>query len=197
MTERAMPSTPIRLNGDGLVLRAFVDADATAIAEAFTDPDIARWNSGPEYPDPLAAALAWLRVRADWSAGDHASWAISDTSDALLGSVSLFHVSTEQLDGEVGYWVAPAARGRRLAARAVDTVAGFAFRTVGLHRLVLFHAVDNAASCRVALRAGFRLEGTLRQSHRYGDGAFHDEHVHGRLVGDPPAAAAATMAPDH
>ena len=43
----------------------------------------------------------------------------------------------------------------------------------------------NPGSCRVAERAGYLLEGTLRDSHRYGDGRRYDEHVHGRLTTDP------------
>ena len=44
--------------------------------------------------------------------------------------------------------------------------------------------VDNPASCRVATRAGFALEGTHRSSFRYGDGRLHDEHSHARLAAD-------------
>lgn len=31
---------------------------------------------------------------------------------------------------------------------------------------------------------GFLLEGTLRESYRYADGRFHDEHLHARLATD-------------
>jgi RimJ/RimL family protein N-acetyltransferase len=44
--------------------------------------------------------------------------------------------------------------------------------------------VENAASCGVARKAGFLLEGTLRESYRYADGRFHDEHLHARLATD-------------
>ncbi|WP_223884412.1 GNAT family N-acetyltransferase [Micromonospora craniellae] len=42
----------------------------------------------------------------------------------------------------------------------------------------------NPASCRVAERAGYPVEGTLRESHRYGDGRRYDEHLHARLATD-------------
>lgn len=185
MPDTLIPLRPIVLTGYDLVLRAFDDSDVRAIVAAFADPEIARWNAGPFGSDPTAEALDWLRHRADWSAGDHASWAISNSEHELLGSVSLFHVSDEQLDGEIGYWVAPGARGRRVAARGVRLLADWAYGAVGLQRLQLFHAIENVASCRTAERAGFQVEGTLRQSHRYGDGSFHDEHLHGRLAIDP------------
>ena len=46
------------------------------------------------------------------------------------------------------------------------------------------HAVENEASCRVAQKAGFALEGITRKSWRYADGNLHDEHLHARLRTD-------------
>jgi hypothetical protein len=37
----------------------------------------------------------------------------------------------------------------------------------------------------VALKAGYPVEGTLRQSYIYGDGRRYDEHLHARLASDP------------
>jgi RimJ/RimL family protein N-acetyltransferase len=71
-----------------------------------------------------------------------------------------------------------------VAGRALGAVAAFAYSDLDVVRLELYHAVDNAASCRVADKAGFRLEGTLRQSYRYSDGDLHDEHLHARLCTD-------------
>jgi hypothetical protein len=42
----------------------------------------------------------------------------------------------------------------------------------------LTHAVENAASCRVADKAGFRLAEFLPSHKRFGDGLVHDEHLH-------------------
>ncbi len=59
-----------------------------------------------------------------------------------------------------------------------------AFDELGLHRVYLYHAVENPGSCGVARAAGFVQEGTLRQSYRYADGAYHDEHLHALLSTD-------------
>jgi hypothetical protein len=60
------------------------------------------------------------------------------------------------------YWVLPQARGRGVAALALGAVADWAFDAVGFHRLELDHSTQNAASCRVATKAGFAPEGTRR-----------------------------------
>lgn len=175
---------PVRVVLGDLMLREFLTAESVALLAAFADPDIGLWN--PQTTD-RAAVAAWAAGRNDWSGGDHASWAIADGEDQLVGSVSLHHIDREQKDAELGYWVAPWARGRGFARLAAQAAAGFGFQTLGLHRIYLHHAVQNAASCAVATQAGFQLEGTLCESHLYGDGVRHDEHLHARLSGDGAA----------
>lgn len=75
-------------------------------------------------------------------------------------------------------------RGRGVATRAVRAATGLAFGRLGLHRLYLYHAVDNRGSCSIASAAGFRHEGTLRQSYRYAGGAYHNEHLRALLAAE-------------
>ena len=84
----------------------------------------------------------------------------------------------------------PSGRGRGIGAAAVDTATRWAFDVIGLARIELFHAVENEASCRLATRCGYLLEGTARQSFVCGDGLRHDEHLHARLASDAVAALA-------
>lgn len=179
------PSLPadhlVRVDAAGLVLRAYVPADANDLVAAFADAEIVRWNPGPAVP---GAAAEFMATRNDWSDGSHASWAVADASDRLVGSVSVHRIDADQADAEIGYWVAPWGRRQGHATRAVVAACGFAFSRLGLHRLYLYHAVENPGSCAVATAAGFAHEGTLRQSYRYPDGRYHDEHLHGILAGD-------------
>ncbi len=84
-------------------------------------------------------------------------------------------------DPEICRW--HAARGGAIATRVLDAVSRWTFTVVGLHRLQLDHSTANHASCKVAERAGFRLEGTRRGQALHEDG-WHDMHVHGRLATD-------------
>jgi RimJ/RimL family protein N-acetyltransferase len=176
----------------GLALRPWHADDAPAVLDALRDPAIALWNPG-QAPD-LDGAARWIARRADWSGGDHASLAVADAAtDALLGSVSLHRIYDG--GGSIGYWTVAAARGRGIASAAVAAVSDWAFTDLGLHRIELCHAVANPASCRVARRAGYRLEGTLRESYRYGDGRRYDEHIHGRLAVDRSGGGSRSTTP--
>ncbi|MFK3984114.1 GNAT family N-acetyltransferase [Micromonospora sp. NPDC050397] len=174
---------PVEISVPGLLLRSWELADAPEVLNAMREPAIFRWNSAPSAAAGLEGAREWVRRRADWSGGDHASFALAEPATrALLGSVSLHRIYDG--DAAIGYWTVAPARGRGLAALAVATVTGWAFQRLNLHRIELCHAVANPASCRVAEKTGYALEGTLRESHRYGDGRRYDEHIHGRLATD-------------
>jgi RimJ/RimL family protein N-acetyltransferase len=179
---------PVEISDGGLLMRPWQAADAPVVAAALADPAIALWNPSAGGMD-LDAAIDWVERRADWSDGGHASFAIVDgTGGPVLGSVSLHRINWQMQDAAIGYWTVRAARGRGIAGRAVNAVTVWAFETLDLYRVELCHAVANAASCRVAAKAGFLLEGTLREAYRYGDGKRHDEHLHARLATDPHPA---------
>ena len=149
------------------------------------DADIALWNpmaSGAEEE----TARAWAERYADWDGGRSPLFGVYEAvGGRLLGLVSLHKIDLELSAGELGYRVAPWARGRGVGTMALGTVADWAFGFLELTRLQLIHAVENEASCRVAVKCGFLHEGTTRSSYLYGDDKLHDEHIHGRLIGDP------------
>ncbi|RKR91485.1 RimJ/RimL family protein N-acetyltransferase [Micromonospora pisi] len=174
---------PLEISVPGLLLRSWELTDAAEVMAAMREPAIAQWNSTPSAAVGMEGAREWVRRRADWSSGDHASFALADPSTrALLGSISLHRIYDG--DASIGYWTVAPARGRGLATLAVATVTGWAFQRLNLHRIELCHAVVNRGSCRVAEKTGYALEGTLRESHRYGDKQRYDEHLHARLATD-------------
>jgi RimJ/RimL family protein N-acetyltransferase len=174
---------PVALDTGALRLRPWRTDDVDGVLAALLDPDTRLWNAG--WVQNRADAGLWLERRQDWT-GDHASWAVEDSATAvLLGSVSVHSIDRDAADAEIGYWTAPAARGRGVATAAVDAACRWAFGTLPVDRIELCHAVENAASGRVAAKAGFTYEGRLRRSFRYGDGVKHDELLWARLVDDP------------
>lgn len=178
------PIEPVEIAAGRLQLRAPSVREAEDALAMLSDPDVARWNPGPPDLD-LAAARAWCERNADWSAGSHATLSALDAvSGRLLGTVSLHEIDPEQSTARIGYRVAPWARGSGVATDAVTAVTRWAFGALGLHRIELLHAAANPASCRVAEKAGYRLEGTLRASYRHGEAPHEDEHLHARLAAD-------------
>jgi ribosomal-protein-alanine N-acetyltransferase len=174
---------------DELTLRRFEPADVPVVLAAFADPDIRSWNL--RSVEGADEAREWVLATHDgWADETAATWAVCSADGTVLGRVTLYPRPAEG-QGELTYWVLPAARGSGVAARAVAALAGWAHGR-GLRRLEIRHSVENPGSCRVAERAGFAAEGTLRRALLHADGRWHDMHLHAHLVveddlgGDPP-----------
>ena len=182
------PIEPVELKAGPFRLRPWRPEDVEAVWSAFQDPEIRLWNGGGV--QSREDALALLGRRLDWTTGNHASWAVvgEDDDAVVLASVSLHSIDRLANEAQIGYWTARGARGRGVAAVATDAVCRWAFDTLPVDRIELCHAVENAASGRVAEKAGFTFEGRLRRSYRYGDGVKHDELLWARLSDDPAPA---------
>ncbi len=172
-----------RLGLGDLVLRPWRASDASAVRTAFDCPDIQRWHV--RRMDSRNEALAWIEGwQPRWNDETDASWAIADAvDDQPLGQVGLRDVSLSDSSAQLSYWVLPDARGKGIAARATLAVTRWTFDVVGLRRILLQHSTGNQASCRVAGKLGFRVEGTLRGAWLHVDG-WHDVHVHAQLRTD-------------
>ncbi len=173
---------PVEIEAGPVRLRPWREDDADAVYAAQQDPDIRMWAGGRGV-DTREDAVALLRRLT--GSEDRASWAVVDAATgALLGSVSVHSVDEYQAGAQVGYWTAPEARGRGVAAAAVDAACRWVFGALPVERVELCHAVENPASGRVAEKAGFTYEGHLRRSYRYGDGVKRDELIWSRLSDD-------------
>lgn len=181
-----------------LLLRPWRGTDAEAMVAAWADPEIRRWSRYGQLSPTVDGMEHWVaRNREQWRAGQRAAFAVESPSGVLAGSITLRDFGRDENGeggdtAEVGYWIVPRARGRGIAPLAVTAVSTWAFAPperggLGVRRVELVHSVGNTASCRVAQKAGFPHEGTLRESFRYADGAWHDEHLHARLYTDPQA----------
>ncbi|MET8542873.1 GNAT family protein [Kitasatospora sp. NPDC004799] len=156
-----------------------------ALLAAAADPAVARW-SPLSSSGPVVAETYLDRCAERWADGTAASFAVLDAADGgLCGNVYLGWTNRDDGVAMIGYWLVAAARGRGLATRAATAVTRWAVEHAGVRRVELFHAVANENSCRVAERAGFPYEGTLRGSYTYGGGVYTDEHLHARLASDP------------
>lgn len=156
------PDPPL---SDGVVaLRPWTDDDVATIAVACRDPEISRWIDDIPAPYTRADARAYVAAsRRGWKDGSLWAFAITDaTMGAVLGSCGIGWQDQPHAVAEIGYWVRPEGRRRGIATRAVRLASGWAFEECGVQRLQLRADVLNAASQRVAERAGFHREGVLR-----------------------------------
>lgn len=170
MSASGKPVPPVL--SDGVVsLRMLRPDDADDIALGCQDPQIAQWTTVP-VPYRREDADSWLAERAEQDWWSNPGWAITALpDDRWAGSIDL------RPDGaggaEVGYLVAPWARGHGHAARALRLACGWGFAALGLQVITWYAFVGNEASRQVARSVGFdvadhvfRREGVQRGERR-------------------------------
>ena len=150
-----------------VALRAPEPGDLTAIVAACRDPESQRWTTVPRPYGPRDAE-DFIRVAAPlrWAYGDGAIFAVVDADDAFVGTMAL-RLGPRPDVGDVGYLIAPGARGRGYAPAALRMLAAWGVTELGLNRIEWRAYVGNDASRRVAEKAGFTVEGVQR------DGCVH------------------------
>jgi len=155
---------PVELREAGLVLRPFRAADTDAVHRACQDPQIQRWLNIPRpYLPRHAVEFVTAYTEQAWGSGTGAPLGVFDAATGeLLGSNGLIMLQRDYRIGEVGYWVAPWARGRGVAEAATRAVARWGLTRLGLERIAWRAELGNFASLVVAHRLGFRMEGVLR-----------------------------------
>jgi RimJ/RimL family protein N-acetyltransferase len=159
-----LPNPPLT---DGEIrLRAWERRDAPAVTAACQDPEIPRWTVVPrDYRESHAREFI-AGTASDMANGRELALAIVDRDDRLLGALGISNFDWHDLKAEIGYWMAAEARRRGIGARATRMLAVWALSSLGLERLELLANPANEASQRLAERAGFTREGTLRRYRR-------------------------------
>ena len=159
----------LALRQGAVTLRPWLSTDADAIVARIGDPAIVEFLDRIPQPYERRDALDYIRgSREGWQAWTHTNFAILvEGLEGAVGSVGIHWTEIAEGVGEIGYWVAAEARGRGVGTTATRLVAEWAFDVEQrLERLQLRADVRNAASNRVAEKAGFTREGVLRSSRR-------------------------------
>lgn len=167
--------------GDGVRLRAIEREDIPTFVRWFNDPEVRDFIL-MHRPMSLAGEERWFEGLADRT-DDYvfAVEALIDDRWVHIGNVGLENIDWKNSCctfgialGEKQYW------GQGYGAKATKTVLRYAFHELNLHRVELEVFDFNPRAIRCYEKAGFRHEGTRRQSH-FHDGRYHDAHRMGIL----------------
>ncbi|WP_066521938.1 GNAT family N-acetyltransferase [Curtobacterium ammoniigenes] len=150
-------SVPVTLSSPRVRLDLPTRADTVAIAAACVDPEIQRWTTVPSpYTPRHAHSFVDALVGPGWASGRERTWAIREPGSTWLRGV----ISLRSEHRDVGFWMAPEARGRGLMHAALDLVAAFALTELGWPDVYWECNVGNVASAAVARGCGFVYTGT-------------------------------------
>lgn len=171
------------LHGEQVTLRELRASDAPSLFALLTTEEVARFISPPPTTvEGFEQFIAWThRQRA---AGQYACFAIvPHGTDAAVGIFQLRALDATFRTAEWGFVMGSAYWGRGHFADGAAAVLGFAFETVGVHRLEARAAVQNGRGNGALRKVGATCEATLRQSFLK-DGRYLDQHLWSVLASD-------------
>lgn len=156
----APASAPV-LETDRLRLRAHRADDYATCLAIWSDPAVIRFIGGV----PFDGEQVWdriLRYAGLWSLLGYGYWAVEEKASGRyigdIGYADLKRDMAPSLDGmlEFGWVLAPHSHGKGYASEAIAAVTAWSEQHLGDLRAVCIISPENAASIRVAEKAGFR-----------------------------------------
>jgi len=116
----------------------------------------------------------------NWSDGKSFCYLIIENkTDKIIGSIDVISIDYKYHIAELGYWLDYAARGKGHMAEAVKLIEEKLF-SEKIHRIEIRCEAVNVRSCRVADRAGYNLEGTMKDA-KYRDDDYFDVNIYSKI----------------
>jgi RimJ/RimL family protein N-acetyltransferase len=177
---------PDRLLADEAVqLVPLTPSHQPSLVELVQDEEVRTYTRVPTVPSEDFVP-SWLGMYEEgWRDGSRAGFAIETREGEFLGVGFFVRIEREARQGEIGYIVGPAARGRGVATRTLRLLTDWGFSELELERIELWIDTTNPGSERVAERVGYLREGVLR-SYWFKENIRRDLGVWSRLRTEPP-----------
>ena len=161
-----MPDVP------GVSLRTRTDDDLDMLYRIASDLD--SWEErDPASPAPLTRAAYEARLARAGENPEHFVAFVIDLDGTPVGTASLFDFDRFAGHAECGISLVPEARGRGVGTTALRRLVEFGFVRCNLRRIHLQAIASNTAALRSYEKAGFVVEGRLRE-HAWVRGAYED-----------------------
>lgn len=171
-----------------LLLRKLVGADATALYEILSDPEVTQYT--PRHPhqsleETKELLTQWLSL---YEQDEVSRWGVEHKIEQKVIGVCGF-ITWEKRDrrAEIAYISARNYWGQGYMTEAVEAVIRFGFEEMGLNRVEALCEPENKGSIRVLEKAGMRYEGRLRE-YQFDKGVFHTVDMYAILKRDWEAA---------
>jgi RimJ/RimL family protein N-acetyltransferase len=156
-----------------ITLRPSRESDVDSIFHACQDPLIPAFTTVPAHytidhaidfvrSDPFSfSERREIRFVIDFGNGNDIRFA---------GVISLHTINIKNHTAEIGYWMEKSMRGKGIGTIAAKLITDYGIRTLGFRRIDGLADVENQASQRLLVSAGFEKEGILRNKVTRDDG---------------------------
>lgn len=145
-------------------LRTIAEDEVDAIYRIFSNPEVMRYWGTQPLANRQAAVDLIEEIQEGFRRQASLKWGIAKLSDnELIGTATLYNLDLSNRRCELGYCLDRAEWGKGYIQEALHEVLGYAFNTLGLHRIEADVDPRNIGSIRTLEKLGFQQEGYLRE----------------------------------
>lgn len=157
-------------------------SDAEELAQIINNKNILN-NLRDGLPYPYTVKDAEEYITAMLSSDKTKTFAFAITvDDRVVGSIGVFRCENIHFrTAEMGYYIGESYWGKGLGTSAVEQVCSYIFQHTDIIRIFAEPFAYNTASCRVLEKAGFQLEGVLRNN-AVKNGQILDMKMYSKIV---------------
>jgi RimJ/RimL family protein N-acetyltransferase len=169
----------MNLRGKKTMLRALEPEDNEMLRGMMNDPEIEAMTGGFSFPVSSQQQRDWL-MRLNGEKGV-LRCAIVSGEQAAIGTIILSDIDYKNGNAQISIKIAKKEdRGAGYGSDAVTALVEYAFSQLRLKCVYAYISEQNAASCGMFEKCGFKREGLLR-SRIFKNGAFHNTFVYSIL----------------
>lgn len=186
------PTEVPTLQYGAITLRPPQESDIPKIHQGCLDPLIPKFTRVPvEYT--LAQAELWIRERTPTALAakseilfiiENRAITEGDGMPQFCGAISFHSIDLSDHVAELGYWIVASARGKGIGTTGVRVITDYGFTTLGFRRIEAVVDVENLASRKLLDRAGYLLEGMMRNKSTRSDGSQKDMALYAQTQRD-------------
>lgn len=168
-----------------LILRKPIKKDIGDLVEGLNNLEVSRTFGVVPYPYTKTNAIKWIKCSKRKNKRSYHFGIELKSEKKLVGEIDINHIDYFNQGASISYWVNQKYWKKGIASESIKPIIEFAFNNLKLRRLYLFVYASNESSNNFAKMSGFKLEGTLRKSHKSkATGKIHDVNTYGLLEND-------------
>jgi RimJ/RimL family protein N-acetyltransferase len=174
------PNEIATLNYGLITLRPSTESDIDAIFQACQDPVISAYTTVPSVYT-LDHAIEFVRSH-QFSLSERRELLFvidygTGSDKEFAGVISLHTINIRNHTAEIGYWIDKNKRSKGIGTIAARMITNLGLREIGFRRIDGLVDVDNLASQKLLINAGYEKEGILRNKVTREDGRQIDMAV--------------------
>lgn len=165
-----------------ITLRAIEMKDNVVLKALINDPDVESRVGGWSFPSSDERQMQWYQAATLNTDKSIVRFVVDDRGECV-GMAALHEIDYKNSNAGIDIKLMKNARGRGIGYRVIKMLEDYAFNELNLHVLISEVLEDNDVSRRLFEKAGFTLDGILRER-IYKNGRYHGQCEYSLIRGE-------------